>query len=410
MINGRSRKTAAQHTDERMARETKVGLIVGLGVILFVSVMLSEYFIQEVPDPSPAGAYANFYSETTNQPPMPEAQADDRRTGPIDSQAFAAAILERAERDYGPTPIVEHSLPVGEPPVRRGPPTLATHAVDTPAAYEPERLTGGPIGQAAIDHATSDRSYQLNPERVRVLRDLDPEEDILMVPIDLDPVIGHQPQQIRHTVRAGENLSKIARKYYDGDGNMWRSIRDANRGLVGRNGEVRQGAVLVIPKRSTEAAQAVVEIGGAGPGRVGPQRQRVRLITVEPGDSLSELAAKHLGSAGAWKKIMAVNSEINKPEHITPGMKIRIPVDDPDAPTRATTQRTTRQTTAARQRSVASSNVKTYTVKSGDNLYRIAAKALGDGERYKEIYQANRDQLASPNDITPGMKLKLPAR
>lgn len=48
---------------------------------------------------------------------------------------------------------------------------------------------------------------------------------------------------------------------------------------------------------------------------------------------------------------------------------------------------------------------KTYTVKSGDSLWAIAAKQLGDGSRYKEIKSLNG---LSGDTIHPGQVLKLP--
>ena len=53
---------------------------------------------------------------------------------------------------------------------------------------------------------------------------------------------------------------------------------------------------------------------------------------------------------------------------------------------------------------------RTYTVKSGDSLTKIAEEKLGDGNRFQEIYKANKDKLRSPDDIRVGMKLRLPAR
>lgn len=51
---------------------------------------------------------------------------------------------------------------------------------------------------------------------------------------------------------------------------------------------------------------------------------------------------------------------------------------------------------------------KTYTVKAGDTLSKIAKEHLGDGNAYMKIYEANRDQLNDPNLIKPGQVLKLP--
>ena len=50
----------------------------------------------------------------------------------------------------------------------------------------------------------------------------------------------------------------------------------------------------------------------------------------------------------------------------------------------------------------------TVTVQSGDSLSGIAARTLGSADRWREIYDLNRDQLANPNVIHAGQVLKLP--
>ena len=52
---------------------------------------------------------------------------------------------------------------------------------------------------------------------------------------------------------------------------------------------------------------------------------------------------------------------------------------------------------------------KTYTVKPGDTLSKIAKEFLGDANSYMEIFNANRDQLSDPDLIKPGQVLKIPA-
>lgn len=51
---------------------------------------------------------------------------------------------------------------------------------------------------------------------------------------------------------------------------------------------------------------------------------------------------------------------------------------------------------------------RTYTVKPGDTLSRIAKEHLGDANAYPRIFEANRDQLSDPDKIKPGQVLKLP--
>ena len=51
-----------------------------------------------------------------------------------------------------------------------------------------------------------------------------------------------------------------------------------------------------------------------------------------------------------------------------------------------------------------------YVVQSGDSLWKIAAKQLGNGTRYDEIAELNTDVLNGDDNLTVGMHLKLPAR
>lgn len=48
-------------------------------------------------------------------------------------------------------------------------------------------------------------------------------------------------------------------------------------------------------------------------------------------------------------------------------------------------------------------------IKEGDTLSQIAEQVLGASNRWQEIYAANRDVLADPNKLTPGLDLKVPA-
>ncbi len=50
-----------------------------------------------------------------------------------------------------------------------------------------------------------------------------------------------------------------------------------------------------------------------------------------------------------------------------------------------------------------------YTVVRGDCLWNIAKARLGDGSRWKEIYQLNQDKIENPNRIYPGQELQMPS-
>jgi nucleoid-associated protein YgaU len=49
-----------------------------------------------------------------------------------------------------------------------------------------------------------------------------------------------------------------------------------------------------------------------------------------------------------------------------------------------------------------------YTVVEGDSLWKIAKRQYGDGERWRRIYEANRDLIKDPDRIYPGQQLRIP--
>ena len=51
---------------------------------------------------------------------------------------------------------------------------------------------------------------------------------------------------------------------------------------------------------------------------------------------------------------------------------------------------------------------KTYTVKPGDTLSKIAKDHLGSAGSYMTIFELNKDQLTDPDKIKPGQVLRLP--
>ncbi|HRA86561.1 MAG TPA: LysM peptidoglycan-binding domain-containing protein, partial [Planctomycetaceae bacterium] len=49
-----------------------------------------------------------------------------------------------------------------------------------------------------------------------------------------------------------------------------------------------------------------------------------------------------------------------------------------------------------------------YVVKYGDTLSGIALRMLGAQSKYMEIYNANRDRVASPDRLDVGKPLRIP--
>ena len=66
------------------------------------------------------------------------------------------------------------------------------------------------------------------------------------------------------------------------------------------------------------------------------------------------------------------------------------------------------QTQAAAASAGGASSTRTYTVKSGDTLSKIAKEYYGDANAYNRIFEANQDKLQSPDKIQVGQQLTIP--
>ena len=56
----------------------------------------------------------------------------------------------------------------------------------------------------------------------------------------------------------------------------------------------------------------------------------------------------------------------------------------------------------------AEAEVEYYTIQSGDTLWAIASKLLGNGSKYTEIFEANREVIQDADLIFPGQKIRIP--
>jgi len=52
--------------------------------------------------------------------------------------------------------------------------------------------------------------------------------------------------------------------------------------------------------------------------------------------------------------------------------------------------------------------VEYYTIQSGDSLWAIAQKHLGNGNEYTKIFEANKEVIKDPDLIYPGQKIRIP--
>jgi LysM repeat protein len=137
-----------------------------------------------------------------------------------------------------------------------------------------------------------------------------------------------------------------------------------------------------------------------------------RFHVVKDGEYLSTICQHYYHDASLANELARFNG-LDDPNDIRAGRQLRIPAREalvrggqprPLTPREAETSRHNQSQPAERP------EVTTYTVQKNDNLSTIAAKFLGSANRYRIIYEHNRDVLSSPDDLKPGTVLKIPPR
>lgn len=313
-----------------MTRETKVGLLIGLAVILLIGVIVSDHLsVQHSLGPGTNADVADFaaanqgvigqQSQAGN--PTPTLLLDHQLPPSIDSQ--------------GPTSQQGHIGPITAEQMRaqQTQPLPRAMALGDRSQGQGASQQQSPITQrldrsspvSVPDHRQTPLTQQLSQQFGQVMQRFEQ----VRVP---------SPARKTHTVVKGDNLFKIAAKFY-GDGNKWKHIAKANPETVGTDGSVRAGVELVIPtldgQQSTQAlANTPVEIVRHQPGPLTTQQlqqvQRVtstpRTVEVRDGDTLSTIAAEYLGSSKHWPKLFEANRDrLDSPDTLTIGQELRLP-------------------------------------------------------------------------------------
>lgn len=428
-----------------MTRETKVGLLVGMGVILLIGIIISDH-LSVVQQQNPAEQMTRFAdraqdSITRIDPPAPSAPPAasappvlaEAPTTAAAMRAPQASVLQRVQAV--PTP-QELSDPNWQPaPDPRGGAGDLSSQQELPLAYRLDRQaptaeiaqSASPLQTPRIEAGSGPRTG--GPRVPMSLEDTSVTQSSQPAQAEIAPLPAPRPASasaagpgsaIIHYVQPGETLYQIAQKYY-GNGEYWRTIAEHNPGRVKPNGQVNQNVRLVVPNRAGLAAlgDAFIPVGRAMPHRLTPAvvPDPPKTITVEAGDTLSKLASEHLGSATRWRELFEANKDkLDRPESLRAGMTLELPQPSPPSPRASTQSRVTPSplrvlappVTQTEPRTAEAAGFEAYVVEPGDSLYAIAASQLGDGKRWREVYQANRNRLADPDAVVVGQTLKIP--
>ena len=439
-----------------MTRETKVGLLFGVAVVMLIGIIAADHLASTKSTPNSDANILEYIDRAADEsrmtrrqaPPLPSPNANTTtqplrralpspnttptRTTQPQRYQFVRAIATDSDNASS-----EQNATTNPPPTRRSNTSSRAASLlqrasqnntttQNPAPARPltnyersvlddqDRVNNNQPARATRRPSLFDRTTPTTPPTTISATPRPPANRIIGTTISTTPngstasspstpiTPGKRDPRI-HIVKPNESLYGIALKYY-GNGDKWNLIKNANPTTVSESGAVNAGAKLLIPFDPEILKQlenpATSPTTSAMASRTNPQPSNE--ITVKPGDTLSQLSLKYLGSSKHWEKILKHNNMKDASE-LRAGMKLKLPTLD-NTPTPATPQTTS--TTPRSTQPVTSS--KTYTVKSGDSLIRIAKRELGDGSRWQEIFKLNKATLKSPDAIKVGQTLKLP--
>jgi nucleoid-associated protein YgaU len=151
-----------------------------------------------------------------------------------------------------------------------------------------------------------------------------------------------------------------------------------------------------------------------------------KIYVVDEGDTLAVIARKFYGSREGSKKIniariFDVNRKLLKsPDEIGVGQKLIIPPLLASVPDKGKIVNVLSGTEFTKVESVGKRHLLAngrqaeqssgYVVREGDSLWQIAAEQLGNGSRCSEIAELNAGVLDGEDNLSVGMRLKMPAR
>jgi len=200
---------------------------------------------------------------------------------------------------------------------------------------------------------------------------------------------------------------RILQEYLDA-----RSTRNA------ANEESRRSAVEHPTDGTATGRTRRPPLAPAGRSSTAPTPARTRPVghTVVAGDTLSKIAAAHYGSRSPTviNAVFDANGNVlSSPDLLSVGVELTLPVitgfdlrsragrnSDLSRPVpRRNRVKTTRPDGAA---------FRWYQIKENDRYINIAREQLGDGRRWREIHELNKDKFPDPDRIRPGVRIKLP--
>jgi nucleoid-associated protein YgaU len=404
-----------------MTADAKVGLLLGLVFIAIIA-----FVINGLPD---------FVQSAGEKPVVQTA---------VNTQTGSSLVIEPAVVD------VARSLQEKRTTVRYVDPPVDTTVLEnyaggsSTAPVKPSTDDAGPVVAKTQEVSQPEKTVETVQKPVNSTEVSMP-ENVVVSKTQEKPI-----PSISHKVEAGESLGEIAKKYYgEQEGNKLSTIQmlyEANKSILESPDAIQVGDELVIPKVKTAAvSDPTAQTQKETAGTLLDKFKNVFTTTekkTEPAAKTSQADDKKTTarpqapvadktSLLKTDKVQPVKKEslapvadkttLLKTDKVQP-VKINSPAPVADKTTLLKTDKV-QPVKPDSQVSVADKTALTkvdkplplnkgvteYTIQSGDYLYKIAEKQLGDGNRYPEILKLNSG-LSEKDRLKVGTKLRIPKK
>lgn len=301
-----------------VTREHKLALILGFSILLLVGVLVGDHFSKARTTRSPgdvASVNPGVLVEPERVPPAPRLQMAQTPT-----QTPAPVVPAPSPGNTGGDEMVNGLSPAA-------------------AQLQRELTMGGPVSPPAVTIVRTPTSPELGltPPAAPQLPAPAPAPGPTGLPMATEPTISHP-------VTAEDSLYRLAKRYYN-DANLWEKLAEFNKGRIrGRDG-LSVGVTLLIPPKSVLLGKAApagngpatapipkpavnnsVPAPAPGPAGSASPVGATSEYQVQPGDTLSTISLKTLGTSKRWREIRDLNkSAIPDDLTLKIGQKLKIP-------------------------------------------------------------------------------------
>lgn len=364
-----------------MTRETKIGLLVGLGFIVVFAILLSH--TGSLP---PSGDHATALMvdrERSGYPtfegsPPPGHSSDTPAMGPLASATDAAADGVRLPEAPTDLEVVEVSEPLPRPPGVGPQPVGEVVTVSTDELSEPERATGATprlvdVHRVAPPLAEPFPDPRPTPRPDPPSKSSEPESSPRSAPLKSAP-----PKP--YLVKRGDTMSSIAVAHYNtAKPAVLNLLVEANKDRVKDVNSVIEGQQLFIPDLPPEMFEAAPSFD------VTLVRSDARTV------SMDDLPTR---ADGQTRRAPKPADSVRTGDHPAGGRPELATTGGHDSDSEAVP--------------AGQDKVRWHEVKQGETYSSIAKEQLGSAQRWQEIKKLNPD--VDPMKMRPGERIKLPPR